>query len=70
MLYNVFTMLNADVVVLTVLDDVGKIMINVNNNNNVDVIGFQVSLCYLPVDLLMIVNVNIDHNVSNIDETC
>ena len=40
MLCNVFAMLNKVVVVLTVLDDDGRLMANISNNNNIDVIGF------------------------------
>ena len=37
-------------------------MIIFNNNNTIDVLGFQASLCYLLVDLLMIVDVDNDNN--------
>ena len=46
-------MLDTDVMLLIILDD-SKMMTICNNNNIIDVIGLQVSLCYILVDLLMI----------------
>ena len=63
MLCNVFPMLDTIVVFLIILDDSRKMMIIFNNNNSIDVIDFQAILCYLLVDLWMIVAVDNDNNV-------